>query len=328
MKGALMMQWPISRRSALLSLLGAGAATIPGRRTALAQSSLKTVKIAETPGLPAAFTQFGVMKGFFKEEGLNVEVTTLPGGASMVTAALSGDVQFTGGDIVSFTTFRSRRVPVVIVRPGSAGGSNLEADYLSLIVKPGSPIKKPADLQGKTIGVNELNNVGALLALAGLKKHAVDISTIKFAEIPLPNVMAALESGQIDAGYAIEPFQTIALSKGFSSIIRMAPEYAPNSQIGLVLTTEPFLAKDPEAVAAFQRGHKKTGEYIREHLDEYRQALVTINKISPDVAKAIQLPTYLAQVNRDTLTAIGKTMVEYGVLQRAPDTARFYAPNA
>lgn len=321
-----MMKRKISRRDALVSMAGIGVATVC-HAPAIAQG-LKTVKIAETPGLPAAYTLFGISKGFFKEEGLDVNVVTLPGGAPMVTAALSGDVQFTGGDIVSFTTFRSRRVPVVIVRPGSASSSNTEADYLSMIVKPGSSIKTPADLQGKTLAVNELNNVGAILTLAALKKRGIDISTIKWAEIPLPNVMGALESNQIDAGYAIEPFQTIALSKGFGSIIRQAAEYGPNTQVGLVLTTEQFLAKDPAAVAAFQRGHKKTGQYINAHVGEYREALITINKLTPEVAKAVQLPAYLPQVNRDTLTSIGKTMVEFRVIQQAPDTAGFYAPDA
>ncbi len=304
------------------------AALLTSSLTAFAQTSatLTNIKVAEAPGLPSAFIRFGVQKGFFKDEGLDVQVVTMPGGAQEVAAALSGDVQFTGGDVVAFTTFRSHHVPVVIVCPGTAGSTDIHDDYAALIVPPNSPVKTPRDLAGKLISTNELNNIGMVMSLAALKKYGVEPSQTHWAEIPLPDVMAALKSGQVAAGYILEPFLSIAKAAGFHAVLYLAAEYGPNTQIGLSLTTESFLASNPKVVAAFQRAHKRTAEYVMAHPDEYRVALVKIASIKPAIAEKIHLPVYLPEVNRETLTRVGQTMVKLGLLDKAPDTKAFYAP--
>ncbi|REF86284.1 NitT/TauT family transport system substrate-binding protein [Methylovirgula ligni] len=294
--------------------------------SAQAPAALTKIRVAETPGLPTAFIKFGIQKGFFKDEGLDAQVMSMPGGAQEVAAALSGDVQFTGGDVVAFTIFRSHHVPVVIVSPGTAGSTDIHDDYAALIVPPNSPVKKPQDLAGKLISTNELNNIGMVLSLAALEKYGVAPSQTHWAEMPLPDVMAALQSGQIAAGYVVEPFLSIAKAAGFHAVLYLAAEYGPHTQIGISLTTESFLASNPKAVAAFQRAHQHTAEYVMAHPDEYRAALVKIAGIKPAIAAKIHLPVYLPEVNRETLTRVGQTMVKLGVLDKAPDTKSFYAP--
>ncbi len=297
--------------------------------TAFAQGPAPLVKIrvAETPGLPTAFIKFGIQKGFFRDEGLDAQVVSMPGGAQEVAAALSGDVQFTGGDVVAFTIFRSHHVPVVIVCPGTAGSSNIHDDYAALIVPPNSPVRKPQDLAGKLISTNELNNIGMVLSLSALQKYGVLPSQTRWAEMPLPDVMPALQSGQIAAGYVVEPFLSIAKAAGFRAVLYLAAEYGPNTQIGVSLTTESFLASNPKVVEAFQRAHQRTATYVMSHPDEYRAAIVKIAAIKPGIAAKIHLPLYLPEVNRDTVTRVGQTMVKLGVLNKAPDTTTFYAPN-
>lgn len=314
-----------SRRSVVL-IATALMAAMSSPLSAQSDSELYPIKVAETPGIPAAFVQFGVNKGFFSEEGLDVEVSTLPGGAQQVTAALSGDVQFTGGDVVAFTTFRSRGVPVKIVRPGSGGGTDIHSDYIGLIVGPDSDIEKPEDLAGRLIGVNELNNIGAIMSIVALEKYDVPTDSTRWAEIPLPNVMAAIESGQIEAGYAIEPFISLAEARGFRTVLNQAAEYGDYTQVGLSLTTEAFMASNPEQVAAFQRAHKRTGAYVTDHPEEFRDALVEIASISPEVAAKLRLPHYAPEVNRDTIERIAADMVRLGLLTDVPDLKAFYAP--
>jgi NitT/TauT family transport system substrate-binding protein len=315
----------ITRRAfGTFTLLSAAALAVP----ALAQSAKGLTKItaAETPGLPAAFLNFGVNKGMFKEEGLDLSVTTLPGGAQQITAALSGDVQFTGGDVVAFTTFRSRGIPVKIVRPGSGSSGDARSDYMGLIAGPNSSINKPEDLAGRQIGVNELNNIGAIMSIVALEKHGVAITSTRWAEIPLPNIMAAIETGQIDAGYAIEPFISLAKARGFKGVLFQAAEYGDRTQVGLSLTTEAFLASNPETVAAFQRAHKKTGAYAMAHQDEYRAALIEIASLKPDVAAQLRLPTYFEDVNRETIERVAADMVRLKLIPQVPDLNAFYAP--
>src|SRR5690606_41642285 len=65
---------------------------------------------------------------------------------------------------------------------------------------------RPADLAGRTVAVNALNNIGGLLISGALRKLGVDTTAIKFMEIGFPDANAALESGRVDAAYQTEPF--------------------------------------------------------------------------------------------------------------------------
>lgn len=306
---------------------GGGGGETTSEPDATGDGELIKVVVGETPGLPAAFTQFGVDKGFFEAEGLDVEVTTLQGGQMMVSALLSEDVQFSGGDVVSFTTFRSQNVPVVIARPGSGAGDEIGSDYQAIVSSP--DITSPEQLEGKTIAVNELNNVGQLFADMALQRnYGVDTSTITWAEIALPDTNAAIESGQVDAGYSLEPFQTFANQAGLNTVLTQGVEYGVNSQIGLVLTAEKFLQENPEVVEAFQRAHLATRNYILENEDEYREALVELSGLDPEAAQIIRLPAYHEHVNRDTLTQVVSDMLELGLIDEDLDTDAFYAPGA
>jgi ABC-type nitrate/sulfonate/bicarbonate transport systems, periplasmic components len=311
----------------LVAACGSGGSSAQGGTLQPGENGLIKVKIAETPGLPAAFTQFGVDKGFFKEQGLDVEVTTLQGGQTMVSAMLAGDVQFTGGDVVAFTTFRSRNVPVVIVRPGSGAGDKKGEDYQAIVASP--KITSPKDLEGATVAVNELNNIGQLFTEMALERnYGVDVSTIKWAEIALPDVNGAIASGQIDAGYSLEPFQTVAHNQGLHTVLTPGVEYGANSQIGLVLTTEQFLKANADVVKAFQAAHLKTRNYILEHEQEYRDALVKLAGLQPEAASTIRLPAYHEHVNRETISQVVKDMRERGLIDKELDIEAFFAPDA
>lgn len=292
-----------------------------------ADGELIHVIIGETPGLPAAFSQFGVEKGFFEAEGLELEVTTLLNGSVMANALLADEVQFSGGDVVSFTKFRAQGVPVVIARPGSGAGDDKGNDYQAIVGD--ASITSPEQLEGKTIAVNELNGVGQIFTQIALERnYGVDTSTITWAEIGIPDTNGAIDSGQVNAGYSLEPFQTMANAQGMPTILTPGVEYGANSQIGLVLTSEKFLQESPEVVEAFQRAHLATRNYIAENQDEYRDFLVENAGLDAELAQSIRLPVYHEKVNRDTLTSVEKDLRALGLIDEELDTEKFYAPGA
>jgi NitT/TauT family transport system substrate-binding protein len=285
------------------------------------------ITVGETPGLPASYTRYGVEAGIFKKHGLDVKVVELQGGQTMVSALLAGSVQFTGGDVVSFTKFRAQNVPIVIARPGSGAGDKIGEDYQAIVA--GSKITTPKDFEGATIGVNELNNVGQLFTEMALKRnHGVDPSKIKWAEISLPNVNAAIASGQIDAGYSLEPFQTAGNKQGLHSALTPGVEYGANSQIGLAVTSEKYLKSNPKVVEAFQAAHKEVRDLIASDEKAYRQALVKLAGLDPTAADTLRLPAYNEYVNRGTLDQVVTDMHDLGLIDKRLDTKDFYAPGA
>lgn len=295
-----------------------------------AQPSGETIQatIGETPGIPTFFMQFGVSKGFFKDEGIDLKVTSIPGGAQQATAALSGDAQFTGGDVVSWNTFRSRDIPMKVIAPGSSGTDDTASDFSGVLVPANSPIKSPKDLAGVTIAVNELNNVGTVTIKGALEKNGVDPNSVSFTEIPFPDMLPNLANGNVDAAWIIEPFTTIGQAQGNRAVLYPYAEYRPNMQVGLVLATAQFAQENPEAVEAFQRAHKRLREYVTQNPDEFRQALVDLGDFKPEIVQRLVLPNYNEKLDRETIQQVADSMVKYGVLKSVPDPADFIDDNA
>ena len=78
-----------------------------------------TISVQDTAGVPSAFLEYGVQKGFFKKRGLDVKVKPSQGGATVVPAVVSGSVDIGGSNLVSVLLAQSKKIPVKIVAPGT-----------------------------------------------------------------------------------------------------------------------------------------------------------------------------------------------------------------
>jgi NitT/TauT family transport system substrate-binding protein len=63
---------------------------------------------------------------------------------------------------------------------------------------PDSPVTTIADLKGRRIGVNVLNNIGTLLISSVLEEHGLSARQVNFVAMPLPAMGPALKRGAID----------------------------------------------------------------------------------------------------------------------------------
>lgn len=322
----------IARRTRLVldALLTAAAMSACGGNDSGATSADGTVSVAlaETPGIPQYFAEFGVQKGFFEDEGIDLEVKTLPGGAQQATAALAGDVQFTGGDVVAFTTFRDRDLPMTIVRPGTAAAETPADDFSTVQVPKGSDIQTVEDLAGATVAVNELDNVGTVTIREVLRREGVDPDAVSFVELPFPDMLPSLAAGSGDAAWLIEPFSTIGQAQGNRSIMSPYAQYAPGTQIGLVLATKQYAQQNPKIVDAFQKAHARTAEYITAHPDEFKQALVKLGDFDPKVVAQLKLPQYTPQLDIADLERVATSMVDEGLIKKAPSYDGFVDDDA
>src|SRR5579862_8529422 len=199
----------IPRRTVLVSLLGAGAATLGG---APAHAADKIV--AGTLGGQAPLWPFYIaaQKGFFAAENLDVEINFAQSGAAVTQ-------QLTGG---SFDVVLSVGIndPIHAVDKGASlaliriiGNS---PPYI-LIGKPG--LKTIADLKGKAVSVGQVNDPTTLYwermaAANGLKRDDYDELTAGVAAARL----AALKAGVADAAFVLPPLNFQANAEGYVTL--------------------------------------------------------------------------------------------------------------
>lgn len=304
----------------LLTITACGAGgTAPAGQTGTSLAAPVAIKVGDIEGAPASFIEFGVRKGIFAEHRLDVEVVIQQGGAAIIPNLVSGEMQIGGSNMVSVLLARGNGLPLKIIAPGTAVGSDPQTDFSAVVVAPDSQITTPKDLAGKLIAVNTLKNVSEVALKAALEANGVDITGIRLVELPFPSMLAAVQQHQADAAFVIEPFVTMARSQGARLLIRPYVESRANLGVGTYSATEDYIRRNPAVITAFQAAAAQTARYIAEHPDEYRALLPEIAKLPANLAPTVNLPVWPQQVDLESLRFLGDRMVSYGLLPNPPD---------
>ena len=281
-----------------------------------------TTKLAvqETAGVPSAFVAFGIEKGLFEKQKLQIDLQPTQGGAATIPALVSGDIQVGGSNVVSLLLASSKDLPIRAIAGGTSAQADGEKDFGALLVKKG--ISKPEDLEGKTVAVNTLDNIAEVVVKAALEKEGVDPNSLKLSEVPFPEMQPALAKGSVDAAFSIEPFVTQSVQKGDKVLGYSYVDTEPEMQVGAYAVTDQFAESDPEAVKAFQAAVKETADHVAGNEDEFRTFLSENADMPPALAKKIVLPRWTGQVDADSVANTAQLMQKYGVVEGEIDTAK------
>ena len=231
---------------------------------------------------------------------------------------VSGSTQFAFLGYVPLMSARSQGLPVKVVANADNGAETAKDEWTLLLSKKGSPIKKPADLAGKTIAVNALKGVGEVEIKAALAKRGVDPNSIKLLEIPFPEMPAALDKGRVDVIWAPEPFLTSVLGQGGQNVEAPLTTLGSKFPNGTYGTTEKEIAQNQDVVKAFARAINKSSDYATAHPDEARATIPTFTKIPPEVAEKIRLPLWPTTIDKAKLQTLLDYAVEHKVIEKPP----------
>src|SRR6478735_7823359 len=157
----------------LLILLGILAA--PPAATAQEKIRLGLLPFSESLGAVIAERQ-----GFFKAEGLDVEVTKFESGALAVPVLQSGRIDIAFSNTVSTLQAIEQGLDAILLAPGAVVRSSPPDTTTALIVRKGT-VSTLKDLEGKRVAVNVINSSAWLHAVAALEKHGVDRTKVSTA---------------------------------------------------------------------------------------------------------------------------------------------------
>lgn len=215
-------------------------------------------------------------KGYFREEGLNIEVIRAPGGVA-TPGLLSGQFHFSSS-ASSAVSAAVRGGPLKIIY------TNLSRPTYSLVaIRP--EITSAKDLVGKKIAINSFGDTGHLATLLYLKKMRVNPSSVLFIAVGRNEVrFPALLSGAIDAS-PLTVRDLIALKDQKHVVLANL-----NKEIQLVWngvsTANKMLAENPNLVERFMRALAKGREFARRYRDE---SVALISKRDPTPIDAIRV---------------------------------------
>lgn len=275
------------------------------------------ITVGVIPIVDTAPIWLGVEQGFFSDEGLDVTVQPTTGGAASVPGVVAGSYDFAFGNYVSGMVANDQGLALKYVANGNTTAG--DPDFGAVIVPPDSDITSPADLAGKTVSVNNLQNIGDTTIRTVVDDDGGDSSTIEFVEVAFPDAEAALFNGQVDAAWILAPFLASAVSNGAEVISYNFSEFDPNLDIAGYFTTAATFEEKPELVEAFQTAMNKSLEYADSHPDEVKQIVTTYTKMTMDQLDAMVLPRFNVDFNREALEKLGAAAFGYGTLSAEPN---------
>jgi len=309
----------LTKRQLISTAAAAGSATLLGPiRGARAADK---ISVAVIPIADCAPIYLGKAKGFFAKQNIDVDLSTQGGGAAIIPGVLSGQLQFGFSNVPSLLIAQNKGLKFVGIAPGVSSTGIAGNDFCAILVPGDSPIKTAKDLTGKTVAVNNLNNIGEVAVRAGVKVAGGDPKTLKYIEVPFPDMPAALADHRIEAGWMVEPFVTIARSRGDKVVDWPFVAIAPKAMIAVYFASVQYANANPDMVKRFKAAITESLAYANSHSDEVRQIIPTYTRISPEIAGKIVLPIWPPEFNRASAQAMADDALENGLINKKADVA-------
>jgi NitT/TauT family transport system substrate-binding protein len=226
-----------------------------------AQPGHKKIRVSLSSTTVALLPTFAAHdKGFFREEGFDVEIIQMPATLAS-TALMTGDLDYNGAvsGIIS---------AAVQGRPLKCLTFTLVRPLMFLISK--KEIKEPRDLKGKKVAGSTPGASATLLAVQALRHIGLepgrDVSILPMGGTAAGR-LAVLESGAVDAALLSVPENVIAREKGYNELLFLG-DVIEFAQSGLG-TTEKRIKENPDEVYRIVRAHLRALVYL---LDKSRQS--------------------------------------------------------
>jgi NitT/TauT family transport system substrate-binding protein len=304
---------------AALALLAAGCGGGGGSSGGGGGSGPQTVRVAVLPVADVAPIYLGMQKGFFKSEDLTLKPQIMQGGAEVTAAVVSGSIDIGFSSVEPLVIAKSKKLPVKILTQGVQAAPSTKDAWDSLLVSSKSAIKSPKDLEGKTIAVNALKNMNELCVRAVLTREGVDVSKVKFTEVPFPEMAATLKAGRVDAISAVEPFVSAARADGAKDLLSYFAGLQTKMTIATYFSSDKFLSGNDATVQRFAKAMNRSLQYAQSHPDEVRRVVPTYTKIPAAVAQKMKLPYWSTDLNRPSISLTAQQSQKFGVIDAQPD---------
>ncbi|WLW50878.1 ABC transporter substrate-binding protein [Streptomyces sp. YU58] len=286
---------------------------------ASSSGGVTTVKLGLIPIVDVAPIYLGQKQGIYEKHGLKLTISTAQGGAAIVPGVVSGQFQFGFSNVTSLMVAQSNNVPVKAVVNGIASTGVKDKDFAALMVKKGSPITSPEQLEGKRVAVNTLKNINETAVRESVRKAGGDPDKVKLVELPFDQMPAALDQGQIDAACVVEPATASIRSQRGVEIASPLVDIAPDLTVAMYFTSQRYAQQNPEVVKKFQEATAESLAYAEAHPDEARAVVTTYTKIPAAVLEQVVLPKWPAEANRASIEALMKLGEQDGLFKTTPD---------
>lgn len=230
------------------------------------------VVIAEDGAASGAGFYIAKEKGYFADYNIEVEFAQFSNSDDMLPALAAGEVDIAGG--VSTASFFNAIAQGIDVKIIADKGHNVPGkSYFTFVIGNHmvDEIKDYADFKGKKIAVSSHNSIDEYIFEEMIKHAGLTKDDVEFVLMgDFGSMLGAIDGETIDAALNIEPLITQGVENGFHIRFGDATDYAPESQIALVLGSPNFMNVEKDVSLRFMAAYLKG---VRDYNDAFMKGI-------------------------------------------------------
>ncbi len=257
---------------ALLVPIGTDMGSLP---SASAQGTARErVVVGAVDNLLSALDMVAVSRGFYAKNGLDAELKLFRSGQEVAKAIAAGDILFGSSAMNNFQAEIQAGLEHVAYIVIMGDGTSRDNDRpLAITAAPGTNIRKPEDLKGKTVGLS-LGGTAELYLRAVLEKAGLSDKDVRLVQVVPANSAQALKLRQVDVISAWEPWNTQIL-KEVPGSVEVARGGGYFNYVIFGLTRKSTLRERPDLVKRVIRAKAEAALFIRKNPKDAAAAIST-----------------------------------------------------
>jgi NitT/TauT family transport system substrate-binding protein len=284
----------------LMGLLATGAMAAAGLGSALAAEHVD-IGIGKSSSDAPWFV--AEARGFFKDEGLDVNLINLDSGAKVIAPLSKGQLDAGSGALsVGFYNAIAQGIKLRIV--ADRGHVSKDTLYQTIFMRKdlidSGAFKSLKDLKGKKMAFAAPGVTALSLANETAKKAGIKFEDMTPVYMSFPQQFVALRNKAIDGSFLVEPQATQAEAGGFGVRFMNTQDVYPDEQVTVIFFSDKFAKERPEVAQKLLRAWLRTirlyndalkgGKLVGPGSDAIVQTIVKNFHMEPKLVRAMYAP--------------------------------------
>lgn len=230
-------------------------------------TSAQTLPVIRIAGLPignGSEAYYAADLGYFRDAGIDARVSVVANGAAATAALVGGTFDVAVSSIIAVAHAHDRGLQLEVVAPGALYES--KAPSVVCAVAKNSTITTAKDLEGKTFGVPDLGGLPKIAISNWMQANGANPGSVNLIEVPFSAMVAALQTGRIDASILVQPLLQRALDAGQVRVLsKCFDAVAPQFAIAEFYSTAEYADSHRDLLRKFAAVIERTARWANAH---------------------------------------------------------------
>ena len=240
---------------------------------------LQKITVGSVPAIVEVPTHVAWEMGYFKEQGLDVDLKINPDGKTSLQQLFDGkaDIIHVMATPIVYSSFDREDFFVI--------GKIRHSKIHSAVARKDRGIEKPADLIGKKVAVTK-GTSGEFFMDSYFLHNGIDPSRVNIVYMDGPTMVDAISKGDVDVMFCWAPFPLLAEKRLGENAVKMVSEnIVPGSW--LIVVKKGFAGQHPDILKRYLKGLVRGEQYIADNREKAAQIHSRVGNVDPEIVSEL-----------------------------------------